>query len=146
LPKNFFSTLAIDRPTFEEAGMAPARELEPVWDLFIEESRRRLSVSYIIKELYQYPLLHRITVLNLERHGLERIFEYLKPCVNLIALYLKHNKVITRDLVQIQHLSSLRTVDLSSNRVHFIPDAEHLAKLQNLEYLLLHKNEIVGYR
>lgn len=79
--------------------MPPARELEPVWDGFIEQSRRRFNVANIIKELYKYPLLDRVTVLSLERHGLQRIFEYLRPCKNLIALYLKHNRVITRDLI-----------------------------------------------
>ena len=59
---------------------APAKELEPVWNGFIAESRKRHSVNNIIKDLYRYPYLHMITVLSLERAGIEKIFEYLKPC------------------------------------------------------------------
>ena len=40
-----------------------------------------------------------MTVLVLENHKLETIFEHLRPCENLIGLYLKGNSVITRDLV-----------------------------------------------
>ena len=85
-------------------------------------------------------------VLVLENLKLEKIFEYLQPCKGLIGLYLKRNRVITRDLVQIEHLTSLRKVDLSSNEIHFLPDAEKLVRLVNLESLLLHKNLIVGWR
>ena len=35
---------------------------------------------------------------------------------------------------------------MSSNGIHFLPDEEYLVKLQNLQYLQLHKNEIVGYK
>ena len=100
-PKNFFSTIEdVEKPpSFEQVRPAPAKELESVWDGFIEESRKRYSVSIIIKDLYRYPHLHQITVLNIERAGLDKIFEFLKPCKKLIALYLKGNRVITRDLV-----------------------------------------------
>ena len=77
---------------------------------------------------------------------METIFEFLRPCKSLIALYLKGNRVITRDLVQIQHLVSLRKVDLSSNGIHFLPEEDKLAKLVKLEYLQLHKNLLVGWR
>jgi len=127
-------------------GRPPARELEQVWDLFIEESRRRKQTHNLVKQLSKYPLLEWITVLVLEHHGIEKIFEHLRPCKSLIALYLKDNRVTTRDLVQIQHLNSLRKVDLSNNDIHFLPDEEHLSKLQNLEYLQLHKNMIVGQK
>ena len=87
-----------------------------------------------------------MTVLVLENHKLENIFEWLRPCINLIGLYLKGNRVITRDLVQIQHLVNLRKVDLSSNGIHFLPEAAKLRRLSKLESLLLHKNLIVGWR
>ena len=87
-----------------------------------------------------------MTVLILEKCNVETIFEYLRPCRNLIALYLKGNRVITRDLVQIQHLVNLRKVDLSSNGIHFLPEEEYLMKLGKLEYLQLHKNLLVGWR
>ena len=54
--------------------------------------------------------------------------------------------MITRDLVQIEHLTNLRKVDLSSNGIHFLPDASKLHKLVSLESLSLHKNLIVGWR
>lgn len=87
-----------------------------------------------------------MTVLVLENKGIERIFDYLKGCRRLIALYLKGNRLITRDLVQIQHLQSLRRADLSANYIHFLPDSANLAKLTKLEYLSLHDNQIVGWR
>ena len=65
---------------YGKVGMPPVIELEPVWGSFIEESRKRRAVATIIRELYKYPLLDRITVLSLERHGLTRVFEYLRPC------------------------------------------------------------------
>ena len=64
----------------------------------------------------------------------------------MTALYLKGNRVITRDLVEIQHLKKLRKVDLSSNCIHFLPDPDKLAELKDLEYLQLHKNLLVGWR
>ena len=64
----------------------------------------------------------------------------------MIGLYLKGNRVITRDLVLIEHLTSLRKVDLSSNEIHFLPEATKMQKLESLESLLLHKNLIVGWR
>ena len=54
--------------------------------------------------------------------------------------------MITRDLAQIEHLTNLRKVDLSSNGIHFLPDAPKLHKLVSLESLSLHKNLIVGWR
>jgi Leucine-rich repeat (LRR) protein len=48
--------------------------------------------------------------------------------------------------VEIQHLKSLRKVDLSSNGIHFLPDRDKMAELKNLEYLQLHKNLLVGWR
>lgn len=85
-----------------------------------------------------------MTVLVLENHQLENIISMLRPCKNLIGLYLKGNSVITRDLVQIEHLTSLRKLDLSNNGIHFLPEAQKMQRLVNLESLLLHDNLIVG--
>ena len=125
--------------------MPPALELEPVWDQFIQRNHRRIFVSKIIKQLCKYPLLDQITVLSLENHGFERIFEYLKPCKQLTALYVKKNRISTRDLVQIKHLTSLRCVDLSRNSIHFLPDKEYLSELKNLQILHFRKNQIAGF-
>ena len=134
-PKHFYSIdLDIDKPR-PEVGQAPAHELDDVWEHFIEEGWNRQRIPSLIRELHEWPIFERMTVLVLERQGIEKIFEYLRPCVSLIALYLKGNRVITRDLVQIQHLVNLRKVDLSSNEIHFLPDFEKLAKLKKLEYL-----------
>jgi len=88
-------------PPRQKAGQPPAKELEDVWDMFIEESWRRSLQMPLIKELRNLSIFEKMTVLVLEKKGLEKIFQYLRPCVNLIAIYLKHNRVITRDLVQI---------------------------------------------
>ena len=82
-----------------QAGLPPAKELDQVWDMFIEESWRRHQVPKVMREIQKQPLFNRMTVLILERCNLETIFEYLRPCKSLIALYLKGNRVITRDLV-----------------------------------------------
>lgn len=126
--------------------IAPAKELDPIWDDMVNQSRRRYAVNPMLKEICRLPIFSNMKVLVLENLKLEKIFEYLQPCKSLIGLYLKRNRVITRDLVQIEHLTSLRKVDLSSNEIHFLPDAEKLVRLVNLESLLLHKNLIVGWR
>ena len=54
-----------------------------------------------MRELRSQPIFAYMTVLTLEKLNIEKIFEYLVPCQNLIAVYLKGNRVITRDLVQI---------------------------------------------
>ena len=117
-----------------------------MWDMFIEESWRRHQVPKVMREIQKQPIYNRMTVLILEKCNLETIFEYLRPCKSLIALYLKGNRVITRDLVQIQNLVNLRKVDLSSNGIHFLPDEDKLCRLRKLEYLILHKNLLVGWQ
>ena len=66
---------------YERDSLPPARELENVWDLFIDENKKQVSlksrICSTIKELHRYPSFHCITVLSLERLGLKRVFEYL---------------------------------------------------------------------
>ena len=52
-----------------------------------------------MKEIRSQPIFTDMKVLVLEKLNIEKIFEYLVPCTNLIAVYLKGNRVITRDLV-----------------------------------------------
>ena len=73
----------------------------------------------------------------LENLGIEKIFEFLKPCTRLRAVFLARNRISTRDLVQIHNLPSLRKADLSANDIVFLPEVEFLIRLQNLETLLL---------
>lgn len=51
---------------------------------------------------------------------------------------------MTRDLVQIKHLVRLKTVDLSSNEITFLPDVEYLQDLKQIEYLQLHNNLLIS--
>ena len=62
--------------------------------------------------------------------------------MNLIAVFLKDNRIITRDLPYIGHLTQLVKVDLSYNRIHFLP--ENLAKLTQVNFLMLDHNELIG--
>jgi len=92
------------------------------------------------------PFFDRITVLVLEDRSIEQIFQYLQPCQLLRAVFLKNNRIITRDLTYMTLLKSLRKVDLSNNGIHFLPEAYQLTRLEKLEFLLLHQNQLVGWR
>ena len=87
---------------------APARELHSVWNKFTDNRRNDKILSPLIQTLKNEGHFLNITVLTLENHKLERIFEYIKPCINLIALYLKGNCIIIRDFNQISSLVNLR--------------------------------------
>ena len=125
---------------------APAKELDPIWDEMVDQGRQRYATNPILLEIRSLPIYQHMKVLVLEKLNLEKIFEFLQPCTGLVGLSLKGNRVITRDLAQIEHLTNLRKVDLSSNGIHFLPDAPKLHKLVSLESLSLHKNLIVGWR
>jgi hypothetical protein len=71
---------------------------------------------------------------------------YLKTCTQLIAVFVKGNRIITRDLPYIIFLTNLRKVDISDNQICFLPTRETFAKLNTIEYLLLHNNKICGWR
>jgi Leucine-rich repeat (LRR) protein len=65
---------------------------------------------------------------------------------NLQALFLSGNRIHTRDLNYFHRLGrSLRKLDLSENRIVFLPEAEDFRSMRKLEYLMLHGNEIVGW-
>ena len=100
-PTFLYEALDLVEPPRQKAGQAPAKELEGVWDFFVEESWRRHIMPSIITEIRGLSIFSRMTVLVLEKKKIEKIFQYLRPCKNLIALYLKGNRVITRDLIQI---------------------------------------------
>ena len=101
-PRYFYQTKAdSDHNRNNFRGLPPAKELEKVWDGFLNESYRHTQLNPLMKEMRQEPIFSEITVLSLENFNIEKIFEYLRPCINLNALYLTGNKVITRDLVQI---------------------------------------------
>jgi Leucine-rich repeat len=55
------------------------------------------------------------------------------------------NKIITRDLPYICHLKKLVKLDISNNGIHFLPGREKFEALENLHFLLLDRNEIVGW-
>jgi hypothetical protein len=40
---------------------------------------------------------------------------------------------------------SLRKLDLSHNRIVFLPDERRFAEMTQLEFLMLHVNEVVGW-
>ena len=111
----------------------------------VNQGRRRTAVNPILIEIRLLPIYLNIRVLVLENLNLEKIFEFLQPCSNLIGLYLKGNRIITRDLIQIEHLKQLRKVDLSKNGIHYLPDEDKMLQLGKLESLLMHKNLIVGW-
>jgi Leucine-rich repeat (LRR) protein len=54
---------------------------------------------------------------------------------------------MTRDLCYMINLSnSLRKLDLSHNRIYYIPDLPIFEQMVKLEFLLLEYNEIMGWQ
>ena len=74
------------------------------------------------------------------------MFQLLKPCQQLQALFLGNNRIITRDIHFVKFLSKLRKLDLSANEISFLPGQNVLKNLTRLEFLLLHQNQLVGFR
>ena len=101
---------------------APAKELDHMWDVFFDIHMKQKQPPRIVSMLMEEPKFLRLTVIAIECKGIERIFEYLKPCKKLLALYVTGNKIITRDLKYLHHISSLRKLDLSHNGIHFLPE------------------------
>jgi len=95
--------------------------------------------------ILEKPFFPNMRVVNMPDMGIERIFELLLPCTQLVAVYLGGNHIITRDLPFICHFTKLRKVDLSANKIHYLPEQQQISQLTELEFLLLHKNEIVGW-
>lgn len=83
--------------------------------------------------------------LCLENQNLEQIFRFIKHCQQLHAVFVSGNRIITRDLPYICHLEKLVKLDISNNGIHFLPSQEKFDALQNLQFLLLDHNEIVGW-
>ena len=117
-----------------------------MWDVFFDIHTKSKDPPRIISLVMHEPKFTKLTVISIERKGIERIFEYLRPCKRLLALYVTGNRIITRDLKHLHHISSLRKLDLSYNGIHFLPEVEQMKSLINLEYLLLHENQLVGWR
>jgi Leucine-rich repeat (LRR) protein len=63
---------------------------------------------------------------------MQKIFSYIQICIELKAVFLSGNQIITRDLPYIKHLVNLRKADLSNNKIHFLPDDCSLEKLTKL--------------
>ena len=115
-------------------------ELEPWLD-------RPFVQKQVIKELRIRPDFRQITVLSLEKQGIEKIFEMLSGCQQLQALFLHGNHIMTRDLCYIMNVGqSLRKLDLSNNRIYFLPDYSTFYQMVALEFLLLQNNQIVGWQ
>lgn len=92
------------------------------------------------------PDFTKLTMLCLEKMNLETVFVHIKECKQIQALYLAGNHVITKDLKYMIYLPKLRKIDLSSNRIYYLPKKEDLeANLKHLEFVLLHKNQISGW-
>ena len=117
---------------------APAKELVCMWDIFFDIHMKQKQPPRIVSMLLEEPKFTKLTVIVIERKGIERIFEYLRPCKRLLALYVTGNKIITRDLKYLHHISSIRKLDLSHNGIHFLPEVEQMQTLTRLEFLLLH--------
>ena len=79
-PRLRYSSIIEDPDPTMIIGNPPAKELEHVWGFFIEQSRRRRFHDPLIKQIKQQPLFELMTVLVLEKHGIEKIFEHLRPC------------------------------------------------------------------
>ena len=117
---------------------APARELEGMWDIFFENHKKTKRPHRIINIILKEPKFEKLTVISIENQGVERLFEFLKPCKRLQALFVTGNKIITRDLKYLHHIKSLRKLDLSHNGIHFLPEREMMTDLIKLEFLFLH--------
>lgn len=73
---------------------------------------------------------------------MEEIFRYTSQCVNLQAVFVSGNRIITRDLPYICKLEQLVKIDISKNKIHYIPDK--LSNLTKLRFLFVDNNELVG--
>jgi len=69
------------------------------------------------------PNLRNLTVLHLEQQNITKIFYVLRQCQQLQALYLAKNRIGARDITFMKVLPKLRKLDLSSNQLHFMPEA-----------------------
>ena len=125
---------------------APAKELEGMWDIFFEIHQKSKMPHRIVRDLLKEPKFTKLTVISIEKKGIERIFEFLKPCKRLQALFVTGNRIITRDLKYLHHITTLRKLDLSYNGIHFLPEREEMIRLIKLEFLFLHQNMLVGWR
>jgi Leucine-rich repeat (LRR) protein len=74
----------------------------------------------------------------LENQKIEKIFEIILPLKHLQGLFLAGNHILTRDLNFIKGLGgSLRKLDLSFNKIAFLPDYDTFKWMHCLEFLLL---------
>lgn len=116
-----------DSPFFKEASpvlaAAPVAELENLWQEFHEEHKKSKIVPKVILMIQEVPNLLNLTVLQLEQQNIKKIFYVLKPCQQLQALYLAKNRIGARDITFMKVLPKLRKLDLSSNQLHFMPEA-----------------------
>jgi Leucine-rich repeat (LRR) protein len=98
--------------------------------------------------LYQVSIqpsaIENLTILVIENMNVERIFYYTQYCVNIVAVYTKGNRIITRDLPYLCKLQKLVKADLSNCNIHFLP--EELYKLENIKILLLSGNHLIGWK
>ena len=99
----------------------------------------------LIKQVLNTPDFKLLKAIKIENQGLERVLEHLVQCIDLRALFLKGNRIITRDLPYVTFMTKLRKLDLSNNNIFFLPDYQQMQTLKNLEFLFLHENEIVGW-
>ena len=59
------------------------------------------------------------------------------------AVFVSGNRIITRDLPYMCKLVQLVKIDISKNKIHFIP--ETIANLTKLRFLFVDYNELVGW-
>jgi hypothetical protein len=124
---------------------APADELTHLFETFQEQHYQSKLIPACIEELRTVASI-RLTVLKLEHQRQSNVFESLKECVSLNELFLSGNHIQTRDLALVRHLIKLRKLDLSHNQISFLPDAASFAPLSRLVFLLLHNNQLAGWR
>lgn len=70
------------------------------------------------------PTAPSLLQLVIENQKIEQVFHFITACVNLRAVFLSGNKIITRDLPYMCKLTSLVKVDISNNGIHFLPEKE----------------------
>ena len=55
---------------------APAKELEGMWDIFFEIHQKSKMPHRIVRDLLKEPKFTKLTVISIEKKGIERIFEF----------------------------------------------------------------------
>jgi Leucine-rich repeat (LRR) protein len=121
--------------------LAPSPELQFIWDR--QQNKNAHIPPPILKPMVVTSDATSLLQLRVENQNLEEIFRFTVACVNLKAVFVSGNRIITRDLPYMCKLAELVKIDISKNKIHFVP--ESITNLTKLRFLQVEHNELVGW-